>query len=240
MNYDTEEIFTKIYKLFRIGGELVVWRRPTPEMIVNYRDYVPCNHCLVFVTKSELWRHEKSCHLKKTDANQSNNVKQAELLLYPNRYNEGVSYELKNLVLSVMNNNDITAIVRKDNLVVTYGSFMFSTAGMRKVTNISQRMRVLSRLLISLRLKIKETERDLTSFIKPEHFDDVVSCTKDLGGFSYQTCEGESVASFSSPSLPLKIGYTLEKCCSLLKGIGIKKKNKPQLVTDSTNFLGII
>ena len=37
--------------------------------------------------------------------------------------------------------------------------------------------------------------------------------------------ERESVASFKTPSFPLKIGLALEKCATLLKDIGIKKKN---------------
>ena len=37
--------------------------------------------------------------------------------------------------------------------------------------------------------------------------------------------EGESVASFKTPSFPLKIGQALEKYATLLKGIGIKMKN---------------
>ena len=39
------------------------------------------------------------------------------------------------------------------------------------------------------------------------------------------TEEGEPVASFSSPSVPLKVGYTHQKCVGLLTGIGIKKWN---------------
>ena len=37
--------------------------------------------------------------------------------------------------------------------------------------------------------------------------------------------ERESVASFKTPSFPLNIGLALEKCATLLKGIGIKTKN---------------
>ena len=57
--------FHKNMKVLRTGDELVVWRRPSPEMIVKATDYLPCEHCLIFVTKAELWRHRKKCPLKK-------------------------------------------------------------------------------------------------------------------------------------------------------------------------------
>lgn len=48
--------------------------------------------------------------------------------------------------------------------------------------------------------------------------------------------EGESVASFKIPSFPLKIGLALEKCATLLKGIGIRTKND-QFVKNGDLFL---
>ena len=46
-----------------------------------------------------------------------------------------------------------------------------------------------------------------------------------LGGYSMVDAEGDTVASFNKPSLPLKMGYTLDKCVQLVKGIAIKTKN---------------
>ena len=48
-------------KVLRNGGGLIVWRRPVPEDIVSHHDYVPCVHCLAFVTKQEMWPHAKTC-----------------------------------------------------------------------------------------------------------------------------------------------------------------------------------
>ena len=100
---------------------------------------------------------------------------------------------------------------------------------------ISQRMRILARLYIILQEKNKQGN-SLVDFLKPDTFDLLLSCTKELGGFSYQTTEGEKVACFSKPSLPLKIGYSLEKCAMILKGIGIKTR-KPYLIRNTEDFL---
>ena len=89
---------------------------------------------------------------------------------------------------------------------------------------------------MALREKLQMNEGSLLMFLKPKYFDMVILCTKDLGGFSYQTNEGENVACFTTPSLPLKIGYSVEKCYVLAKGIGIKTNNS-ELISDSENFL---
>lgn len=73
-------------------------------------------------------------------------------------------------------------------------------------------------------------------FLKPDTFDLLLSCTKELGGFSYQTTEGEKVACFSKSSFPLKIGYNLERCAMILRGIGIKTR-KPDLLRNVEDFL---
>ena len=56
----------------------------------------------------------------------------------------------------------------------------------------------------------------------PQYFDDIADATKELGGCSMISAEGENVASFRTPSFPLKIGLALEKRATLLKGIKTK------------------
>ena len=45
-----------------------------------------------------------------------------------------------------------------------------------------------------------------------QYFDDIVDVMTQLGGYSIINAEGKSVASFKTPSFPLKIGLALEKC----------------------------
>ena len=223
-------------KVLKLGGQLVVWRRPNKTAGVSYKDYIPCKICLAFVTKAEMWRHVKSCEHRKNDENVHNLVQQAELLLYPNQFDSGATKELSCLILHGMINDEISKCVKGDNLIVTYGSFMLSTCGMRRANGISQRMRILARLLLEIRKKRQDKCGSLASYIKPECFDLIVTCTRELGGFRLETVNGESVANFETPSLPLKIGYSIEKCCSLLKGIGIKARDK-LMQEDAADFL---
>lgn len=208
--------------VLRTGGTLVVARRPSEKESVNISDYVPCEFCLAFVTKAELWRHVKTCSHSK---NVRSSVKKSELLLHPNKCSDNSDQELKVLVLDDMVYDDINVVVRQDEVILAYASFQLSTSGMRKVNSIRQRLRLLARLIIKLREKTGKEKYQLKNFITPEFFDEVVATTKELGGFKMITAEGEPVASFSTPSVPLKIGYTIEKCASLLRGIGIKQKD---------------
>ena len=209
-------------KVLKVGGVLVVWRRPGPNDIVKVDDYIPCEYCLAFLTKKELWRHGQRCQFR--DSGKSNSVKRSMALLYPNQCPSGASKELQVLILDNMNSGELASTVKKDELILSYGSFQLSTNGLRKASSISQRMRILARLLIVLKRLINADE-DLKYFCKPEYFDAFINASKQLGEFSLATSEGENVACFSKPSLPLKIGYTVEKCAKLLKAMAIKRKD---------------
>ena len=223
-------------KVLKHGGELVVWRRPGAGEIICHTDYVPCVHCLAFVTKKEMWRHLKTCE-NKANTNNNDIVAQCQLLLYPNKYSIGASQELITMVLDNMNKDDIYQCLSSDSLITTYGSYLLGvTAGFKKVNNISQRMRVLARLLLTIRKKTNNTALWLSDILRPEHFDTVIDATKELGRYNMQNDDGEIVPTFSIPSLPLLIGYALEKCASLMNGIGIKSKDQV-CVTNAKDFL---
>ena len=161
-------------KVLWIGGELVVWRRSSVDMIGDCKDYLPCEHCLIFVTRNELWRHKKKCSLKKEGEDNANSVIHSELLLFSNRsdgVSEGTSEQLKRLVLPRMIKDAISLIVNTDHLILLYGSFMLVSAGIKNANGISQRMHILSRVLLLLRKETKNTEGTLIEFLKPRYFD---------------------------------------------------------------------
>ena len=51
-------------KVLQFGGELKLLRRPNYGNNWIYRDFTPCPHCLGFVSKYELWRHNINCQFK--------------------------------------------------------------------------------------------------------------------------------------------------------------------------------
>ena len=73
-------------KVVKVGGELVVWRRPKIHDVADVTDYRPCPYCLAFVSKKEMWCHMKPCPASTKDHGKS--LKKSELLLFPNKYSE--------------------------------------------------------------------------------------------------------------------------------------------------------
>ena len=219
----TKGDFYQNMKVLKYGGTLVVVRRPSVDDVVSHKDYVPCVHCLGFVKKSEMWRHLKSCvgKEKESDTNNNNIISQCQLLLFPNTNNNGASKELMELVLNKMNK-----VAANDMLIKLYGSFLLnSVAGYKKLNNISQRMRVLSRLLINIRKTQNKVELSLSDIISPCWFDAIVDSVKEIAGFKMINTEGELILNFTTPSLPLLVGYAIEQAASLQRGYSIKYRN---------------
>ena len=129
------------------------------------------------------------------------------------------------MVLENMLQDEFGKLLFEDRLITTYGSFNLASCGLRKINTISERMRLLAKLVQKVRLLTGKDTASLEDFLKPEYFETIITASKSLGQFTMTTEEGEPVPAFAKPSIPLKIGYTLEKCACLLRGIGIKTRD---------------
>ena len=105
---------------------------------------------------------------------------QSDLIFFTNRVSSGASKELKALVLSSMQNDYITDIVREDELITTLGSALIESQGLRKGNLISQKMHLLGRLLQELRVS-EEDSLDLMSFCHRSILTISLDVQKNLG-----------------------------------------------------------
>jgi len=87
-----------------------------------------------------------------------------------------------------------------------FGSIQNYRNGMERKNETAQGMRELARLLEALQTKSKG---NLTSFLKPERFDDLIKAVKTVSGFDGAT---------PKLRLAVKLGYTLKKCLLIAKG----------------------
>ena len=76
--------------------------------------------------------------------------------------------------------DDKSLIVKYDGALLRYGVFLHETAGPTKRGYISQKLRMLARLLIEIRSITGQNDADLSSFIAPNYFDTRVKGTKRL------------------------------------------------------------
>ena len=223
-------------------GQLIVMRRPSEseETIAEYEDFLPCSHCLGFVRKNELWRHNKSCPFKinETDRVGENkdaveqkhrNIQQKSKILLLSHQKPSDSRILHETIAS-MKSDEITMIAKDDDLIMKYGANLADRVGRDRLHEVSQGMRQLSRLLLDLRGNGTETSAmTLQDYMKPEYFDRLITSVKTLCSFE----ESGKTKAVGTPSLALKLGFSLKKCIAILTGKALREKDRA-LLSDQT------
>ena len=223
-------------------GQLIVMRRPGEEEDCCQDDYLPCVHCLGFVKRKDLWRHNKACNFKsgdendKTDKDDDNDYMKCQklqtkskLLILPSLC-PGKSSPYQEVIAS-MKSDQITLVARNDSVISALGTMMVEKVGTRRCHDISQNMRNLARLLMSLREAEKTENAQLLQFLRPDKFDVVVQCVMDISKFDVKM--GESRV--GTPSLALHIGYSLKKCVGIVRGKALREKDRG-LLEDVEHF----
>ena len=217
-------------------------RRPGEDEDCCEADYLPCIHCLGFVKRKELWRHNKACSFKsgdekdKTDNDGDNDFlkfqklqTRSKLLILPSLC-PGKSSPYQEVIAS-MKLDQITLVARNDSVISALGTMMVEKVGTRRCHDISQNMRNLARLLMSLRERENSENAQLLQFLRPDKFDIVVQCVMNIAKFDVKM--GESRV--GTPSLALHIGYSLKKCIGIVRGKALREKDR-SLLEDVEHF----
>ena len=108
--------------------------------------------------------------------------------------------ELEEYVITRMRKDEVTKVAVTDDTIRKYGNFLMSGKGSKKANSISNNMRLISRLLITLRQNTNDSNSaSLKGFMKPVNFDLIVKCTKEMAGFSQTNDDGEFLPTFKNP-----------------------------------------
>src|SRR6218665_2593298 len=201
----------------------------------NPADYLPCQHCVRFFLKAELWRHEKRCPKKPSETDSSTEDKKrgrsvtaaSRMLLEGSLRSDQplVSPEFNEQVLAKMHHDTFYSRLRYDPLILKLGSTQHHKHGERRKNVTSQEMRQLSRLL-------KEVSEDnagdepttLASLLTGSNFDRVVAAAERLSCRYQDSDTGRPMC--RKPSVGLKLGHLLRKCAQLKKGDAIRTGDK--------------
>ena len=73
-----------------------------------------------------------------------------QILLYPNLCCTGATDKLRSLVLNKIKPDVLVDIVFQDNLITIYGSFSLTSYTLCKLKTVSDRMRLMAKLVIKL------------------------------------------------------------------------------------------
>ena len=221
------------------NGELIVARRPSDSdsKKIQPGDFLPCEFCLAFIRRHELWKHVNSCKFKKENIiipKYQKKQEKAKLMLFP-AISSDTSGRLLSKVFATMKSDEISIAARNDWLIKEVGIMLVEKYGEKQNSLISQKMRELSRLLVQLRAKDASPASQLSDFIKPGRFDDIVSAVKSISKFHFE----KGVQNVATPSLSLKIGHSLKKCINILRGHALRRKDTI-LEEDVNNFEKLI
>ncbi|XP_060084134.1 uncharacterized protein LOC132563388 [Ylistrum balloti] len=133
------------------------------------------------------------------------------------------------VILSMV--NDVFSVVTSDSLIMNFGKRLFDNKDIQEHTpnHINGRMRELGRLMLETR-KLPSPIFSLEDCLNPLNFYTIVSCVKSLAGFN------EDTYFYTTPSLALKVGYSLQRCAKILESNDITEKNQSKK-ENGENFL---
>ena len=145
------------------------------------------------------------------------------------------SKNVREFVLSRMTQDKIYNVVKKDMLILRFGSLLLKKLGKGRAHDISQRMRQLGRLLLKL-MQIDTKKDSLTNFLSGEAFDMIIKGTEELCGVMH-TEDGRRA--FKTPSLAVRLGHLLIKIGNVKRGWALRCQNEAGRMAAET-FLSLV
>ncbi|XP_046567970.1 uncharacterized protein LOC124276367 [Haliotis rubra] len=190
--------------------------------------YLPCEFCRAFVIKTSLRKHQKTCSQSKKEHIFGSTLENSRQLLPMKKQSD-----FQTNILDRMREDSVTHIVKQDPLILLYGQRQYEKVGGQQHNwqYISQKMKELGRFLISV-CEANNDVKSLTQCFSPHMFDAVIAAVKNVAGYE---SKGHT---FATPSLALKLGYSLQKCCSILRNSAIRNEDE-DLKKKATDFLEI-
>ena len=142
--------------------------------------------------------------------------------------------DLKKHVLNRMREDNKFDIIRNDELILKLGSSLLKKLGAKGRRRISSRMRLLAKLLQTVRKVVEMPEKSLSFFIDGTYFDAVVEAVEKLSGGGHDD-EGQRV--FAKPSIVSMIGNLLVKCCGLKRGLAARRSDGEDTSKEVDRFM---
>ncbi len=202
-------------------GELVPCKRPSKE--AQGKDFMHCAYCKGLFARKILWRHVRTCILQPQSVPLKAGRKRVQSM-WPVPSN--MTKQLWE-VISVMNVDPITDIIKKDKVIIDIGQHLLSIGGLSAKNKqcVREKMRELGRLVSNARRVT--SLKTMEDCVNPKKYVEIVKAVK-------YTCGYES-DKFKIPSLAKKLGNSLLQVSKLLKSQGLMS-NDEQRVKNASEF----
>jgi len=229
--------------------ELIVCRRPSTATQAD--EYLPCVHCLGFFLSMNLYAHNGQCKFnlnasptpKATESEENtkhskNVLGKARMFLAGTLHQDfaEMSDSFRSDIVDTMRVDELSKYVQTDSLIIKYGATLYRRHGKTRCHDISQKMRLLARLVLSVRQgRYAGQYPNLESLITGAAFDCVIETTEQL----CQLEENElGRPLFKNPTLGLNMGHILVKIAEIKRGMGIRNSIR-SYIDDADAFLNL-
>ena len=202
-------------------GLLILGRRQ--DGTFNSSDYGPCPNCLLWLKLDRsMFSHQEVCSGINHEKNSLQTRGEMRIMsqVISKRLACNPSPKLIEEVYTIMTQDEVTQIAQQDNAIVALGNNWLR----RSVGNVSKRkyytsskMRQAARLLIQLRLQTNMVDADMSSFLQPKHFDDLVKAALVCSSPSL-----EDLDDLKSPSTAIKMGYDIKRMVNAIYGAALR------------------
>ncbi|KAM4731455.1 M-phase phosphoprotein 8 isoform 2-T2 [Anableps anableps] len=190
-------------------------KRQLKKPAISVRDFLPCQHCQAFYRKTDLWRHERTCKIRKGDQKSSEKTKKSNGcnsvsdLLPISEFLTGSCKE----IIQIMHQDDISKHIQLDPLICKYGNTLSAKYDHDKsqFAYIAQKMRELGRFVLAVN-ELDKTVKYLHEICLPSRFELAVEGVKKVSGFD------PTSSKFKTISLVSKIGYSLKRAAEIAFG----------------------
>nr|XP_046274081.1 uncharacterized protein LOC124074833 isoform X2 [Scatophagus argus] len=211
-------------------GELKVRRRKS-NMSVSAETFALCLFCKAMYSRKDMWRHMRKCSSRKSSTPSARGRSKVLALVAAAESTdpEEVSSELQK-ILKTMKKDEITSVVMNDPHILQLARCLYRSneRKTRKYDSISQRLRLMARLLLTLR---KNSISSIEEAIKPQNFSKVVEAVRELAGFN------EEKNSWDRPSIMTKLGNSLKKVGDINFARALKEEADKQTIHEAETFI---
>ncbi|KAG5869143.1 hypothetical protein JTB14_002755 [Gonioctena quinquepunctata] len=132
---------------------------------------------------------------------------------------ENASSVLRDIVFPVLREDEVTSIIRYDQLVIAYGNSLCTKYRLPHLHKmIRSKLRLIGRFLIEMK-RIDPQIMDFASIYYPNKFDNVIEAVDETAILDH------SLQEYKSPATASDLGTTLKKCGKLLVARCIKERD---------------
>ena len=193
----------------------------------------PCPNCYGFFRAKFLYKHSKHCpanvlsHERSTQLH-CNILKSSRSLLATAIVDDKNHHTIVNEVVAKMTQDTYALIIKTDKLLLTYGAAMFEKDGPKRRSEISYKLKSLAKLLEVFQGETKNESSNAFDLIDPRNWDTLVASAKVLTKYDNNRV--------GTPSLFLKLGYSLQHMARVARAIASKAEDEV-LLKKSKSFL---